>query len=95
MAAFEQKELSGALFKNDKKEKESHPDYRGSCKIAGQEWEIGAWLKTSPKGTKYMSLSFSEPFKKPVKVAGDDDTAPRKSKPAPNGDFDDFDSPPF
>lgn len=74
MATYEQKELSGALFKHDKKGNEKAPDYKGNCKIGGKEWEMAAWLKTSPKGTKYMSLSFGEPFKKTVK-----DDAPRNS----------------
>ena len=87
MSIYETKELSGALFKNDKKGNDKAPDYKGNCKIAGQDWEIGAWLKTSPKGTKYMSLSFSEPFKKSVKVAGDDDTRPR-GKPSFEDDTD-------
>lgn len=88
--AFETKELSGALFKNDKKGNENAPDYKGNCKIAGQDWEIGAWLKTSPKGTKYMSLSFSEPYKKSVKVAGEDDSGIGRRSPASHGDIDDI-----
>jgi uncharacterized protein (DUF736 family) len=51
--------LSGALFKNDKKESERHPDYRGSCEINGTEFWISAWLKESKSGTKFMSLAFT------------------------------------
>lgn len=47
----------GALFKNDKKEDEKHPDYRGSINVAGKDYYIDAWLKTSKAGAKYMSLS--------------------------------------
>lgn len=50
---------SGALFRNDKKETENHPDYRGSLNVGGTDMWISAWLKTSKKGTKYMSLSVS------------------------------------
>ncbi len=52
----------GALFKNDKKEKENQPDYKGPINIDGVEKEIAAWLKTSQKGQKYMSLKISEKF---------------------------------
>lgn len=51
---------SGALFKNDRKQTEKHPDYNGSVIVGGQEFWISAWLKTSNKGTKFMSLAFTE-----------------------------------
>jgi uncharacterized protein (DUF736 family) len=57
--AFEQKELNGALFRNDKKEKPSHPDYRGDCKIDGVDYRISGWIKESKNGGKFMSLSFT------------------------------------
>ena len=76
----EQRDNAGALFKNVKKESDSHPDYRGPCVVNGTELEVSAWLKTSKDGkTKYMSLSFKPPFKK-SRQAGDDDTAPRRGK---------------
>jgi len=50
-------ELRGVLFKNDRKEEDKHPDYKGSCEIEGVEYWISAWIKESQKG-KFMSLSF-------------------------------------
>ena len=50
----------GALFKNDKKESDRHPDYRGSINVGGTEYWLSAWLNTSAKGTRYMSLSVTE-----------------------------------
>ena len=50
----------GALFKNDKKESDRHPDYRGSINVGGTEYWLSAWMKTSTKGTRYMSLSVTE-----------------------------------
>ena len=47
----------GALFRNDRKEEDSHPDYRGNLNVDGTEYWVSAWLKTSKEGTKYMSLS--------------------------------------
>ena len=49
----------GSLFKNDKKETETHPDYKGQINVNGDEFWINAWLKTSKQGTKFMSLSVS------------------------------------
>ncbi len=62
MAGYEQREMSGILFKNDKKTGENHPDYRGSCKINGAELEVAAWIKQG-KASKFLSLKFSEPWK--------------------------------
>jgi uncharacterized protein (DUF736 family) len=48
---------TGALFKNDDKESEKHPDYRGTINVDDSEFWLSAWIKTSKKGAKYMSLS--------------------------------------
>ena len=59
--AFETNELSGALFKNDRKTKENHPDYQGNCKIKGEEYWVSGWIKTPRSGgDKFMSLAFTE-----------------------------------
>lgn len=52
---------SGALFKNERKDKESQPDYRGTINVDGRELELAAWLKTSAKGVRFMSLKVQEP----------------------------------
>ena len=69
----------GALFKNDRKEKDSHPDYKGSINVNGQEFWVSSWIKEGAKG-KFMSLSVT-----PKEEAG-----PVKSKP--KASFDDIDS---
>lgn len=73
--------LSGALFKNDKKETEKHPDYKGSCEIDGTEYWVSSWLNESKNGRKYLSLKFKakdgEKQAAPKQVADDDfDDAP-------------------
>ena len=50
--------LSGVLFKNDKKETEKHPDYRGQAEVDNVEYWVSAWIKTAKSGNKFMSLSF-------------------------------------
>jgi uncharacterized protein (DUF736 family) len=59
---METKNNTGAIFKNDKKTKETQPDYRGKVNVNGKEMEIALWMKESSKGTKYFSCSFSEPY---------------------------------
>lgn len=53
----EQKNNSGVLFKNDRKEAETHADYTGNALIDGKEFWINAWVKEGAKG-KFFSFSF-------------------------------------
>jgi hypothetical protein len=61
MSTGQQKDNSGALFKNDRKENEKQPDYKGSATIDGVDYWISAWINVSQKDgkTKYMSLGFT------------------------------------
>lgn len=54
---MEKKDNSGALFTNNKREKETHPHYQGKATINGFEYYISSWVKDGTKG-KYQSLSF-------------------------------------
>lgn len=56
--AYETKPNSGSLFKNDRKEKETHPDYKGQAIVGGAEMWVSAWIKEGKSG-KFMSLSFT------------------------------------
>ncbi len=47
--AYEQRDMSGSLFKNDRKTTDNHPDYNGSVMINGQEMWISAWIKSPQK----------------------------------------------
>lgn len=55
--AYEKKDMSGTLFKNDKREKDTHPNATGTAIINGVEYWISAWTKDGAKG-KFQSLSF-------------------------------------
>ena len=59
MSEYQQKDNSGALFKNDKKESDSHPDYKGSAMIDGSDYWVSGWINVSNAGTKYMKFSYS------------------------------------
>ena len=52
------KDNSGVLFKNDKKETEKHPHYKGSIMVDGQEYWLSAWIKEGKTG-KFMGLAVS------------------------------------
>jgi hypothetical protein len=54
--AYEQKEGSGALFKNDKGDNPKRPDYRGDITLGGVKYDLAAWIKEGNKG-KFMSIS--------------------------------------
>jgi len=73
----------GVLFKNDKKETEKHPDYTGTLNVNGVDHWFSAWIKTSKKGNKFMSLSLGA-AKEPKPDA-------QHATPAPSNNMDDFD----
>jgi hypothetical protein len=56
--AYEQRDNSGTLGRNDRKDKPNHPDHRGQCIIDGKPYWISAWIKEGPSG-KFFSLSFT------------------------------------
>lgn len=50
---------TGNLFKNDRKEKEHQPDYKGSLTLPdGTTMQLGGWISQNAKG-KYLSLRVS------------------------------------
>lgn len=60
MAGNYDNNMSGIISKNDRKEKETHPDYKGSCEIDNKEFWISGWIKERKDGTgKFLSLSFN------------------------------------
>jgi hypothetical protein len=56
--AYEQKDNSGAVFVNDRKEQDSHPDRAGTAMIGGVSYWVNGWLKKTKDGKPYLSLSF-------------------------------------
>ena len=46
----------GVLFKNDRREKDTHPEYNGTINVGGVDYWLSAWVKDGRKG-KFFSLS--------------------------------------
>jgi hypothetical protein len=67
--AYEQKENSGVLFTNDKKDKPSSPDYKGNANIGGKTYWVSGWKKTGKKGT-FLSLALTEKQDRPQQDSG-------------------------
>jgi len=78
MSQYEQKNDTGALFVNDKRDKETQPNAKGSALIGGIEYWVSAWTNTSSKGWKYQSLKFER------KDAKFDNTAELQSQGIPD-----------
>lgn len=71
--AYETRDNSGSIFRNENKESENHPNGQGKCMVGGVMYYISAWVKTDKNGHKWQSLAF-----KPV---GDVKAKPAEKKP--------------
>ena len=69
----------GAIWKNDKKETDKHPDFRGELNVGGTEYWVSAWKRSPGAPEKSPALSFSVTPKDSVV----------KSEPAPKQQTDD------
>jgi len=64
--AYEMKEMTGSLFKNERREKDTHAHAKGSALIGGVEYWIDAWTNETKDGQKYQSLKFKAKNERPV-----------------------------
>jgi hypothetical protein len=67
----------GVLFnERDRKQTDKDRDYGGRINIAGQDYWLSAWLKTSKKGLKFLSLSAKAMEPQRAESAEPDDEIP-------------------
>lgn len=88
--AYEQRDNTGSIFKNDKKETDKHPDGKGSAVIGGVHYWISSWTKQDRNGNPYRSLSF-QPKEQPTRSQGQI----KPAKPLSRADDDLSDEVPF
>ena len=84
--AYEHKPGSGSMFKNDRKESDNHPDYKGDGMTPdGTMVWLDAWVK-KPEGKKpFLSVSM-----KPKEARQSAPAQVAASAPAPLDNFDDI-----
>lgn len=70
----------GAIWKNDRKETDKHPDFTGTLNVDGHDYWVSAWKRRDDAPTKAPALSFSvklkdgkpSPTAKPTTTAAQD-----------------------
>ena len=78
--AYEKRDLTGTLFKNDKMMSDSSPQYTGTVTIDGVDYWQSAWVKEGKSGVKFFSQSFKR------KDAPPQNQTEQKRRPAPIDD---------
>jgi single-stranded DNA-binding protein len=85
---------SGILSKNDRKEKDTHPDHKGTLNVEGVEYWLSAWIKERKDGSgKFFSLSVKRKDGQsapPSRSAAGAQQPNKPAVPSPSG-FDDMD----
>jgi len=87
-------ENRGAIWRNEKKELDTHPDFTGSLNVNGVDYWVNAWKRKSDANEKAPALSFSikekeSAIKKPIQNTYSHNNA--GTTLPPTKDFDSFD----
>ena len=72
-------ENRGAIWRNDKKETDKHPDFTGKLDVEGTEYWVSAWKRTGDQPANAPALRFSVKRKEESRSA-----PPPKEAPADN-----------
>jgi hypothetical protein len=81
----------GQIWPNDKKEKDTQPDFKGSVNVEGVEYWVSAWKRRPDANPKAPSLTFSVQAKDAVHERGMAQARQTMADPATAGGQDDFD----
>ena len=73
----------GSIWKNEKKDKDTHPDFTGSLNVNGVEYWVSAWKRKEGAAAKAPALSFS--IKPKDEQPQRQQAAPRRPDPISTG----------
>lgn len=76
---FEQKHNTGAIFKNDDKKTDKHPDSTGTALVGGVNYWVSAWWNDEPGKKAHFKLSFTP--KEERQETGDPSPEPPTANP--------------
>lgn len=79
----------GSIWKNEKKETDTHPDFTGSLNVDGVEYWVSAWKRKPDASAKAPALSFTVRAKD-ASTSKTQSQVPQSNEP--KGDFDDFEN---
>lgn len=88
----------GAIWKNEEKQKETHPDFKGNAVIEGVEYWVSAWKRSPDANPKAPALKFKVTTKEEVHKNGKKRTEQSLQSNGQNAnqfDQDGFDDIPF
>ena len=63
--AWEKKHGDVTLFANDRKTKDTQPDFRGTIHVQGKDYELVLWNKVSKNGNPFLSGRMGDEAKPP------------------------------
>ena len=83
----------GSIWKNDRKDTDTHPDFTGTLNVEGVEYFCDAWKRKPDANPKAPALSFK--VKRKDKQPTDSQRSQRAQKPPGGDDFNDDSEIPF
>ena len=58
--AYEVKDMTGSIFTNQGKNKETQPDFTGNFRIKGVDYSVAGWKKKAQTGLENTSYKIEE-----------------------------------
>jgi len=80
----------GSAWGNDKKEKDTHPDFKGSINVEGKEFWFSMWKRKPDAKPKAPAVSFQIVAKEDVQREGKASVQKAIQQPAPAQEMDDY-----
>lgn len=78
---------TGMLSRNERKEQDSHPDFRGQINVEGREYWLSGWVKEGKAGGKMEGKKFFSLSLQPKDAQAAPARAPAPAAPVQDGDI--------